>query len=277
MISYNEPLVMGIINLSKDSFYSESRCTTDEEFTKRFEHMLKDGADIIDIGACSTRPGLKSISSEEEWELLKPALKRVLRDYPSSEISIDTFRSEIVERSYDFVGDFMVNDISSGEDDPDMLPMVAKFELPYIAMHKRGTPETMQSMCNYKDVVEDIKDYFLKFIPKAEEIGIKSIIIDPGFGFAKNIDQNYELLMGLDKLKIPSGQNDVCYPILVGISRKSMIYRFLDISTEDALTATTALHLQALIHGADILRVHDVKEAKQIIKIYRKISGKRVS
>lgn len=274
MINYNEPLVMGIINLSNDSFYTESRCITDEQFTKRFEQMLNEGADIIDLGACSTRPGLKSISAEEEWELLKPALKRVLRDYPSSEISIDTFRAEIVERSYDFVGDFMVNDISAGEDDKDMLETVARLELPYIAMHKKGTPENMQTLCQYNNVVEEIRDYFLDFLPKAEEAGIKKIVIDPGFGFAKNIDQNYEILTGLNKLKITSKNNGDFYPILVGISRKSMVYRFLDISPEDALTATTAIHLQALINGADILRVHDVKEAKQIIKIFHKISSK---
>ncbi len=276
MINYSEPLVMGIINLSADSFYSESRCTTDEQFTKRFEQMLKEGADIIDIGACSTKPGLKSISAEEEWELLKPALKRVLRDYPSSEISIDTFRAEIVERSYDFVGDFMVNDISAGEDDEEMLETVARLELPYIAMHKRGTPETMQTMCQYSNVVDEIRGYFIDFLPKAEATGIKRIIIDPGFGFAKNIDQNYEILTGLRKLKIISGTDGTFYPLLVGISRKSMIYRFLDISPEDSLTATTAIHLQALINGADILRVHDVKEAKQIVKIFRKISVKSV-
>jgi dihydropteroate synthase len=270
MMNYDHPKVMGIINLSPDSFFSGSRCITDKQFTERFELMLKEGADIIDIGACSTKPGLKSIPAEVEWELLKPALKRVLKDYPSSEISIDTFRSEIVERSYDFVGDFIVNDISAGEDDPLMLSMVADFELPYIAMHKKGTPENMQSMCEYDNVIIDIKEYFLSFIAKAEEIGIKSLIIDPGFGFAKTVDQNYELLMGLDKLKIYSKETGVKYPILVGISRKSMIYRFLDISPEDALPATTALHIQALIHGADILRVHDVKEAKQIIKIFSK-------
>jgi len=274
MINYSEPLVMGIINLNNDSFYSESRCTTDEQFTKRFEQMLKDGADIIDLGACSTKPGLKSISADEEWELLKPALKRVLRDYPASEISIDTFRAEIVERSYDFVGDFMVNDISAGEADNDMLETVARLELPYIAMHKKGTPETMQSLCQYNNVVEEIRDYFIDFLPKAEEAGIKKIIIDPGFGFAKNIDQNYEILNGLNKLKITSKNSGDFYSILVGISRKSMVYRFLDISPEDALTATTAIHLQALINGADILRVHDVKEAKQIVKIFHKISSK---
>lgn len=277
MINYNEPKVMGIINLSPFSFYSESRCSTDEQLTKKFELMIKEGADIIDLGACSTRPGLKSISLEEEWEYLKPALKLVLKQYQSAQISIDTFRSGIVERAYDFIGDFIVNDISAGEDDPGMLSMVAKLELPYIAMHKRGTPENMQQFCNYDNVTEDIRDYFLKFIPKAEEIGIKELIIDPGFGFSKNINQNFELLTGLDRLKIESKEPGGYYPILVGISRKSMIYRFLGITPEESLPATTALHLQALIHGGDILRVHDVKEARQVVKIFNQLSAQKMS
>ncbi len=268
---------MGIINLSADSFYKGSSCITDEQFTKRYEQLLEEGADIIDIGACSTKPGLKSITKEEEWELLKPALKRVLRNYPHSEISIDTFRSEIVERSFDFVGDFIVNDISAGEDDPEMLDMVSKLELPYIAMHKRGTPETMQSHCDYDDIIMEIKRYFQDFISKAHQRGIKEIIIDPGFGFAKNINQNYELLNGLKELKIKSELSGENYPILVGISRKSMIYRLLGITPEESLSATTALNLQALINGADILRVHDVKEAKQMIKIYNAVSKKEFS
>ncbi len=274
MINYDEPKVMGIINVNPDSFYAESRCINDEQLIKKFEQMLEEGADIIDIGACSTRPGLKSISLEQEWEYLKPALRLVLKRYPSSEISIDTFRSDIVERSYDFIGDFIVNDISAGEDDPGMLEKVGKLELPYIAMHKRGTPENMQQFCDYDNVVEDIRNYFMDFIPKAKNAGIKNLILDPGFGFSKNIDQNYELLTGLEKFKIQSGDSGKFYPILVGISRKSMIYRFLEISPEDSLTATSALHLQALIHGADILRVHDIKETKQIVKLFLKISGK---
>jgi len=268
MTHLNTPAVMGIINLNPDSFFSESRCTTEELIIKRFETMVKDGADIIDLGACSTRPGLKSIPEELEWDYLKPALKVVLRNFPSSTISIDTFRSNIVERAYDFVGDFIVNDISAGEDDPEMLEMVAKLELPYIAMHKRGTPETMQSLCQYDDVVEDIRQYFLNFIEKAKKKGIKDIIIDPGFGFAKDFAQNYKLLGSLDKFKIKKLDGNGDFPILVGLSRKSMIYRFLDISPEESLPATAALNLQALIKGADIIRVHDVKEAKQIVKIF---------
>jgi len=268
MLKTESPLVMGIINLSPLSFYNESACLTEKEFADRFEIMLQDGADIIDIGACSTKPGLRSIPAEEEWELLKPALKRVLRDFPSSEISLDTFRSEIVERAFDFVGDFIINDISAGEDDPEMLEMAAKLELPYIAMHKRGTPETMQSMCTYNNVVEEIREYFEEFVKKAEDTGIRQIIIDPGFGFAKNTEQNYQLLKSLRRLKIASPGSGKDYPVLVGISRKSMIYKYLEITPEESLHITSALNLQALLNGADILRVHDVREAKEIIKIF---------
>ncbi|MDD4639685.1 MAG: dihydropteroate synthase, partial [Bacteroidales bacterium] len=263
MLKTDKPLVMGIINLSPLSFYGESTCLTEEEFVSRFEKMLKDGADIIDIGACSTKPGLKSIPAEQEWNLLKPALKRVLRDFPYAEISLDTFRSEIVERAFDFVGDFIINDISAGEDDPQMLGMAARLELPYIAMHKRGTPETMQQMCNYTNVTEEVRDYFLDFTSRAENIGIKEIIIDPGFGFAKSVEQNYQLLRNLKRLAFNSPLSGKKYPILAGISRKSMIYKFLETSPEESLHATSALNLQALINGADILRVHDVKEAKE--------------
>jgi len=268
MAHSTSPSVMGIINLNPDSFFCESRCTTEEQVIKRFEQMVKEGVDIIDLGACSTRPGLKSIPEELEWDYLKPALKVVLRNFPSCSISIDTFRASIVERAYDFVGDFMVNDISAGEDDQKMLDMVAKLELPYIAMHKRGTPETMQGLCQYDDVVKEIRQYFLNFIEKATAKGIREIILDPGFGFAKDIRQNYELLDRLPELKVKREDEDRLFPLLVGISRKSMIYRFLEISPEEALPATAALNLQLLIKGADILRVHDVKEARQIVKIF---------
>lgn len=267
----DRPLVMGIINLNPDSFYEKSRVTSDAQFCERYEKMLADGADIIDLGACSTRPGSVSVSEEEEWERLKPALKRVLRDYPASEISIDTFRSSIVERAFDFVGDFIINDISAGEDDPGMLAMAAKLELTYIAMHKRGTPETMQSLCQYDDVTMEVKEYFLDFIQRAEEIGISNIIIDPGFGFAKNMDQNYTLLNNLDSLKIERRDGNGFYPLLAGVSRKSMIYRLLGKDPDDVLHATSAVNYIALSKGASILRVHDVKEAADIIKIYNQI------
>lgn len=265
------PMVMGIINLNPDSFWEKSRVTTDAQFCERYEQMLADGADIIDLGACSTRPGSVPVSEEEEWERLKPALKRVLRDYPASEISIDTFRAPIVERAFDFVGDFIINDISAGEDDPGMLEMAGKLELTYIAMHKRGTPETMQTLCQYEDVVMEIKDYFLDFITRANEAGINNIILDPGFGFAKNMDQNYTLLNNLDSLKIERTDGKGTYPILAGVSRKSMIYKLLGKEPGDILHATSAVNYIALTKGASLLRVHDVKEAADIIKIYNQI------
>ncbi len=259
---------MGIINLNPDSFYSESRCITEKQIEERFEMMVQENADIINLGACSTRPGLKSIPEDLEWEYLKPGLKVLMKRHPECTVSIDTFRSSIVERAYDFIGDFIVNDISAGEDDTEMLDMVSKLELPYIAMHKKGTPENMQDYCQYDDVVNEVHDYFVNFLNKALDKGIKDITLDPGFGFAKDTFQNYQLLKRLDELKIERGDSTGSWPILVGISRKSMIHRFLGITPEESLPATTALNLQALIKGADILRVHDVKEARQIVKIF---------
>lgn len=273
-IKTETPQVMGIINMSPDSFYPGSRCLNENEFENRFATMIEDGASIIDIGACSTRPHSIPISEEEEWERLKPALKKVLRVFPQSLISIDTFRANIVERAFDFVGDFIINDISAGEDDPKMLKMAAKLELPYIAMHKRGTPQNMQYKCDYKNVTMEVKEYLSSFAKKAEEIGIKEIVLDPGFGFAKDINQNYQLLNNLSELKIKNkkGEN---YLLLAGLSRKSMIYKSLSISPEEALPATSALELTAILNGANIIRAHDVKEAMQMIKLYKLLTQNR--
>lgn len=265
------PQIMGIINLSPDSFYSGSISLSEIDFEKRFALMIEQGADIIDIGACSTRPGSTPVSEDEEWELLKPALKKVLRVFPSSVISIDTFRSSIVERAFDFVGDFIINDISAGEDDRNMLKMAAKLQLPYIAMHKKGTPQNMQQMCDYSNVVEDVRDYFKNFIRKATDIGLYEIAIDPGFGFAKTPDQNYRLLNSLQSFSF-SSQSGIHYPIVVGISRKSMIYRTLETTPEQCLPATSALHLYALLNGVHIIRAHDVKEAREVLTIYDAIT-----
>ncbi len=264
------PLIMGIINMSPDSFYGESRCKGEDDFEERYGRMLEEGAGIIDIGACSTRPGSRSVTEEEEWELLKPALKKILRVFPSSVFSIDTFRSSIVERAYDFTGDFIINDISAGELDKDMLSTAARLELPYIAMHMRGTPATMQNLCDYDDVVKEVSASFDKFIQNAYEYGIEELILDPGFGFAKSIDQNYKLLNNLSSLRKVKKDGTVC-PLLVGISRKSMIYKLLETTPEDVIPETSALNLIALINGADILRVHDVKEAARIVKLYTTI------
>ncbi len=274
IINTETPIVMGIINMSPDSFYSGSRCLSEEEFELKFAKMLEDGASIIDIGACSTRPGSIPITEEDEWDLLKPALKKVLRVFPSSVVSIDTFRASIVERAFDFIGDIIINDISAGEDDTEMLKTVARLELPYIAMHKKGTPKNMQDMCEYNNVTLEVRDYLSSFVKRALDTGVKEIVLDPGFGFAKNINQNYELLNNLNMLKIDNGKG-ASYPLLVGLSRKSMIHKPLFITAQEALPATCALELTALLNGADIIRAHDVKEAAQMIKLQTLIAQNR--
>lgn len=254
-------LVMGIINITDDSYYSPSRALDIRSFEKRAEQLIKQGADILDIGACSSRPGSSYISVEQEWERLSVILPAI-DNYTGTAISIDTFRSDIVKRIYDKIGRFIVNDISSGEDDPQMLSVVGELGLEYIAMHKRGTPDIMQQNCSYENISEEIISYFKDFETKASKYGISDYILDPGFGFSKTTEQNFRLLSDLDKLK-PFGKK-----ILVGISRKSMIYKALNSKPEEVLHATSALHLFSLLKGADILRVHDVKEAKEIITLF---------
>ncbi len=258
--------VMGIINLTDDSYFAASRHSSDAQVLRSVERMVADGADIIDFGACSTRPGAEAVGAEVEWSRLSGALAAVRREFPSVQISVDTYHSSVVARSFDAIGPFIVNDISAGEDDPEMLSIVGKAGLTYIAMHKRGTPATMQSLCQYDDVVSDVCEYFEQFAERAARAGISDWILDPGFGFAKNIAQNYRLLSELDRL--------CCLgrPILVGISRKSMIYKLLGTTPETCLPQTCALHLAALERGADILRVHDVKEAADTVKIYRQLT-----
>lgn len=264
---------MGILNINTDSFYQGSRFTKETDIAHAIENMIESGADIIDIGACSTRPGSTPISAEMEWDLLKDALNVIKKNFTAYNIrfSIDTFRSEIVKRAYGEIGDFIVNDISAGEDDPDMLQSMGKLGLPYIAMHKRGNPQTMSSLTEYPNgVVNEVIEYFKEFDKKATNFGISNYIIDPGFGFAKTMEQNYELFNGLPALK--KEIEKFCgkkRDILVGISRKSMIYKPLNILPDDSLEATTALNLQALMLGAKILRVHDVAAAKQCCTLHK--------
>ncbi len=265
--------VMGIVNITDNSYFAESRHLAGDG-TVRIEHvmatigrMLEEGASIIDIGACSTRPGSQPVGAEEEWRRLSAVLPEIRSEFPQARISIDTYHSSVVERTFGTIGDFIVNDISAGEDDPQMLATVGRLGLEYVAMHKRGAPATMQSLCDYGDVVEDVRQYFLDFADKAAAAGISRWVLDPGFGFAKTVEQNYQLMNGLQRL------SDLGYPVLVGISRKSMIYRLLDIIPEEALPQTCALHLASLERGADILRVHDVKEAMQTIKIYKALNS----
>lgn len=253
---------MGIININDDSFFSGSRVHTSGEVLDRIRQMVSEGADILDFGACSTRPGSTPITLEQEWEGISIALSALKKiDSPQGSaptISVDTFRSEIVRRTYDQIGHFIVNDISAGEDDPQMLLTVGELGLDYVAMHKRGTPATMQQHCDYADLVGEITDYFREFDLRAAQAGIGKWILDPGFGFSKTIDQNYQLLEELDKFKVLGKE------ILVGISRKSFIYKKLGITPEEALPATTALHRKAIALGANILRVHDVAAAKAL-------------
>ncbi len=254
---------MGIVNLTDDSYFAQSRCSDVDAAVEKVGRMLAEGATIIDIGACSTRPGSLPVGADEEWRRLEPVLKAVKGKYPDARISIDTYWSGVVGKAYDLIGEFIVNDISAGEDDVDMLPLVGRLGLTYIAMHKRGTPENMQFLTDYDDVVDDVVEYFRQFSHKASSFGIKSWILDPGFGFAKDVVQNYEMLARLDEFR------NLEAPVLVGVSRKSMIYRKFGITPEEALPATQVLHMKALQLGADIFRVHDVAEIVRTVALYR--------
>lgn len=247
--------IMGIVNLTDDSFYSPSRARSEETLTALVKRHIDEGSDIIDFGACSTRPGSSPVTPEKEWARLKEGLAVFRRLYPSFPFSVDTFRADVAEKCYDSFGPYMINDISAGEDDPAMLPLAGRLGLEYVAMHKRGTPETMQQFCQYEDLISDIITYFRQFSERAGEYGVRNWILDPGFGFSKTVDQNYELMDHLEEFRIFSR------PILVGISRKSFIYKRLGITPEEALPATTALHRTAVSKGADILRVHDTGAA----------------
>lgn len=259
--------IMGIVNLTDDSFYAESRCLNLEAVLEKAGQMVAEGATILDFGASSSRPGSEPVGPEEEWKRLEPALSAVRKRWPGIEISIDTTWSSVVSRAYGLVGDIWVNDISSGNDDPQMLPLVGTLGLKYIAMHRRGDSKTMQSMTDYEDVVEDVIAFFKDFAVRAAENGVRNWILDPGFGFAKTVSQNYQMMRNLRRFRLP-------YPlagipkILVGVSRKSMIYKALDITPEESLPQTQVLHLKALQEGADILRVHDVAEAKRTVEVY---------
>ena len=255
--------IMGIVNLTDDSYFAQSRCAGVDQTLERIGQMVAEGAAIIDIGACSTRPGAEILGTDHEWSRLSVVLPEVRKSFPDVAISIDTFWSDVVRKVYDQVGEFMVNDISAGEDDPQMLPLVGSLGLKYVAMHKRGTPQTMQSLTDYDDVTGSVLEYFKEFSQKAERYGIKDWVLDPGFGFAKTIEQNYQLLAHLDLLA------DLARPILVGVSRKSMIYKYFDLTPEASLAPTQVLHLKALQQGASILRVHDVAEAARTVALYQ--------
>ena len=252
--------IIGIINLNDDSFYRHSRVENAESFHARVESMFEDGADMIDIGACSSRPGSIYPGEAAEWKRLKWALDEVASSFPGRIFSVDTFSSEIVRRTYDRIGPFMVNDITAGEADERMLATVAELELPYIAMHSRGRGQTLDSMCDYKDVVGDVKDYFREFGRKAEAAGVTDWILDPGFGFAKTAGQNLEMLARLHEFM------DLGRPVLVGISRKRMVWEPLGLTPETCLDVNLALQGQAALQGAAYLRVHDVAACRDYLR-----------
>jgi dihydropteroate synthase len=254
--------IMGIVNVNDDSFFAQSRAKEKDAFIARVETMLEQGADSIDIGAVSTRPNMAPVSLEQEWERLSPVVQLFALRFAGVRFSVDTYRKEIVSRVYEVAGPFVVNDISAGEEDPGMLERVAELDLEYIAMHRKGDCVTMHHNYEYEDVVEEVADYFRKFGEIAAAKGVRNWILDPGFGFSKSIEDNYLLFKGLPELK-KCGRR-----ILVGISRKRMIYQPLGITPEESLEAVTALHLQALLAGADILRVHDVAAARGCVTLY---------
>jgi dihydropteroate synthase len=260
VLNTDKPLVMGILNLTPDSFFDGGRYAGEDAWISQTEKMINDGASIIDLGAVSTRPGAHFVSEAEEIERLLPALKLLTKRYPKTVFSVDTYRSEVVKLSADS-GAGIINDISGGNMDAGLIKAVEGTGLPYILMHMQGTPSDMQTNPRYNDVTNEIGLFFERKISHLHDSGINQLILDPGFGFGKSIEHNYRVLLELSVFK------QYGFPILVGISRKSMIYKLLEITPEEALPATSALHLTALRNGADILRVHDVKEALQMIKL----------
>tara|TARA_B100000073_G_scaffold339614_1_gene338310 strand:+ start:153 stop:983 length:831 start_codon:yes stop_codon:yes gene_type:complete len=260
LIDLKKPKIMGILNLSKDSFYDGGKYSSKDKALKQTEKMLNEGADIIDIGAFTSKPGSKLFSAEKEKQILFPILEILINNFPEKLFSIDTFRSEIAKNSIE-IGASIINDISGGKFDKNMFEIIAKHKVPYVMMHMKGTPKTMQLNPKYKNVVIDVLNFFVKQIKIAQNIGVTDIIIDPGFGFGKSLNHNFDLLKGLNLFK------KINYPILIGLSRKSMIYNILNGNPNQSLNGTTILNTFALINGANIIRVHDVKEAKECITL----------
>lgn len=266
LVSLDEPKVMGILNITPDSFYSDSRVNQESSIIKKADQMIAEGAFILDIGGYSTRPGAIEISVEEEKNRAVFAISLIRSRFPDSLISVDTFRSEVARAAVES-GANIINDVSGGNLDDQMFETVAELTIPYILMHMRGTPQTMKGFNQYNNLLVDIGKELAVKCNRLKELGVADIIIDPGFGFAKSIAQNYELLRNLTYLK------RLGYPLLAGLSRKSMIYKTLEGLPEDALNGTTALNMIALQNGANLLRVHDVKEAIETIKLYNALNA----
>lgn len=266
LIDLSTPKVMGVLNVTPDSFFDGGVHKNINDVLKHVEHMLHAGATFIDIGAYSSKPNADDVSETEELKRILPIVNAVVKHFPEALISIDTFRSEVAKKTIE-AGAALINDISAGALDKNMLRTIAQLHVPYIMMHMRGTPKTMQKLTTYNDLVKDVIYYFSSRIAKAHQLGIKDIVIDPGFGFAKTLEQNYTLLNNLELLNI------IDKPILAGVSRKSMIYKKLNTTAQHALNGTTVLNTIALQKGAKILRVHDVKEAKECITLINAIGA----
>ena len=266
LYDFSNPRIMGILNFTPDSFNPASRVLDTGEIKERMEKMFSDGADMIDMGGMSTRPNCEIISTEDEWDRLIPALEIVVKHFPDKIFSLDTFRSEIARRAVCDYGISIVNDISAGDADPKMFETIAECHVPYIIMHGAPNPLTMHDRPQYSSLTGDILHFFSQKVNKLHSLGVSDIIIDPGFGFSKSVDQNYELMSHLDEFKIFD------LPLLVGISRKSMLWKYLNITVENSLNGTTVLNTIALQKGADIIRVHDVVEAVEAVKICKKLN-----
>lgn len=265
LFSLDRPVVMGILNVTPDSFFAGSRKRTEAEIAARIEEILAQGGDWIDIGGYSSRPDATPVTADEEMRRLELGLEILSRDYPSVPVSVDTFRADVARCCVEKYGVAMINDISAGELDPEMFRTVADLKVPYIMMHMRGTPQTKDSLTDYTNLMDEIMLYFAEKVRQLRLMGVSDLILDPGFGFSKTLEQNYELMAHLREFGIFD------LPILVGISRKRMIYQLLGGTPEESLNGTTALHTYALLNGADILRVHDVKEAVEAVRIVQKI------
>jgi len=265
LIDLETPKVMGILNITPDSFYKGSRYNSDEEILRTAIRMMEDGADMIDVGGYSSRPGASDISEEEEGSRVIKAIRLIMREMPKAVISVDTFRADIAREAVTGCGAQMINDISGGEGDKRMFSLIEELNVPYIMMHMKGDPRSMQVHPVYDDVVADILKWFGDRIFRLKSAGVKDIIIDPGFGFGKTVEHNFDLLRRLGDFSIAG------LPVLIGVSRKSMIWKTLGITADEALNGTTVLNAVALCNGADILRVHDVKEAVQTVRLLNNI------
>lgn len=263
LMDLSQPRVMGILNITPDSFYADSRKQTEKDIIARIHQILDEGGDFIDIGAYSSRPDASDVSPKEEMERLKYGLEILRNECPEAVVSVDTFRADVAKMCVEEYGVALINDIAAGQMDPEMFSTIAQLKVPYIMMHMQGTPQNMQKNPHYDNPVKEIILYFAEKIERLRASGVKDLIIDPGFGFGKTLAHNYEILDKLEELQMFQ------LPILIGVSRKSMVYKLLGGGPEDALNGTTALHAIALMKGARILRVHDVKAATETVRIFQ--------